>query len=62
MEPPSPEESHIMEQLEGLLSEMESDYDGSGSLASAVSKAWASFLNDVCILRTEDTCLSNTDE
>ena len=48
--PPTAEELHILEQLKALLAEMEHEYDGSGSLAAAVAKSWASFLNDVCML------------
>jgi len=46
--PPDKEESQILEHLKELLTEVESDYDGIGSLAAAIAKVWSTFLDDVC--------------
>lgn len=43
------EEGRIVAQLEGLLEEMEYGYDGVGSLAAAVTRAWAGFLTDTWV-------------
>ncbi|KAB2569479.1 Respiration factor 2 [Lasiodiplodia theobromae] len=43
------EEERIVAQLEGLLEEMEYGYDGVGSLAAAVTRAWAGFLTDTWV-------------
>ncbi|KAF2176406.1 hypothetical protein K469DRAFT_678836 [Zopfia rhizophila CBS 207.26] len=47
--PPDAEESFILEQLKELLTEVESDYDGTGSLAAAIAQVWSTFLNDVWV-------------
>jgi hypothetical protein len=44
---PDNDEERIIIQLKVHLGEMESDYDGVGSLAAAVAEAWSMFLNDV---------------
>ncbi|KAF9634975.1 Zinc finger C2H2-type protein [Lasiodiplodia theobromae] len=43
------EEERIVAQLEGLLEEMEYGYNGVGSLAAAVTRAWAGFLTDTWV-------------
>ncbi|KAF2466726.1 uncharacterized protein BDR25DRAFT_376857 [Lindgomyces ingoldianus] len=47
--PPDAEEDCILGGLKGLLVEVESDYDGSGSLAAAIARIWSSFLSDVWV-------------
>lgn len=47
--PPDEEESQILEHLKELLTEVESDYDGTGSLAAAIAKVWSTFLDDVWV-------------
>ncbi|OCL08029.1 hypothetical protein AOQ84DRAFT_389133 [Glonium stellatum] len=47
--PPDEQESQIVEQLKELLTEVESDYDGTGSLAAAIAKVWSTFLDDVWV-------------
>ncbi|KAF2459626.1 hypothetical protein BDY21DRAFT_420118 [Lineolata rhizophorae] len=51
--PPDPDEASILDQLRGLLAEVESDFvdaeAGRRSLAGAVARAWGSFLDDVWV-------------
>ncbi|KAH7050027.1 hypothetical protein B0J12DRAFT_600002 [Macrophomina phaseolina] len=47
--PPDEEENSIIMQLRELLDEMEYDYEENGSLAAAVTRAWAGFLTDTWV-------------
>lgn len=48
-QPPDEEEEKVLVQLRELLDEMEYDYDENGSLAAAVTRAWAGFLTDTWV-------------
>jgi hypothetical protein len=48
-QPADDEEVAIFEQIRGLLSEVESNYDGTGSLAAAVAYVWSTFFTDVWV-------------
>lgn len=48
-QPPDEEEDKVLVQLRELLDEMEYDYDENGSLAAAVTRAWAGFLTDTWV-------------
>ncbi|KAL1614309.1 hypothetical protein SLS54_009876 [Diplodia seriata] len=56
-QPPDDEEDKILTQMKGLLDEMECEYNGSGSLAAAVTRAWAGFLTDTWVWGGEFSCI-----
>jgi hypothetical protein len=47
--PPDDEEVKNLANFRALLSEVDSDYDGIGSLASEVTRVWACFLDDTWV-------------
>ncbi|KAL1620815.1 hypothetical protein SLS56_009482 [Neofusicoccum ribis] len=59
--PPDEEEERILTHLRGALDEMEYDFDSTGSLAAAVTRAWASFLTDTWVWGGEQSALYSTE-
>lgn len=47
--PADEEEMAILDQIKALLTEVESSYDGTGSLAAAVAHVWSTFFTDVWV-------------
>jgi len=47
--PPNEAEAQNLRNFKTLLSEVDSDYDGSGSLAGEVARVWAGFLDDTWV-------------
>ena len=48
-EPPDTEEMKNLVNFRELLTEVDSEYDGKGSLAAEVTRIWACFLDDTWV-------------